>query len=641
MSTTHQNSKYINSIDFNNLSYLTDTYSDTLNGSDYNLSTGKPLNNLQNDSNIDNFFVNICEKSLAERNNINNQFIYDYPSILDLDSFRDLHIMDETRLDCVFVMEGASMKNMFGYYFYEIVNGEKKLLDNDGTSDNYYRPTIIFPHVYSDPNVGTSLQTGDNRTLKGNLPNGNFKDIYVGFFLIPHGWYAYENSSDINNDSILYSTVDFCSDNFTSEHSIINDKIYSVFAKSISDNNDELLFIGFEDIVYYEVDDLDYNDCVVGIKASDVSNIENYNLFPELIFIDEENKNNIIFVDADGEYIEFRDEDYNISDEFNHIFERHLIFDSVVKRDEYLAVYSQILTNYVSSVDVADNGILFKIIIKYLFRKNDIKNANKNKRKKLYLSKAKYNRHMLNIVTEYKKKLEENLKDENYMEVYKLYQTNDPENPIISFTDNICPPQKVSTGEFRIIGNGIMDCIKGRSHLPFKTSTIYQVYKNMSRSSDGLVINVKMDNHPDGYMLGTKTFVRYVSFIVNTTEHVILDLDNLNVFQEVNETLIQSDVSILNNNLQNINISDIKTSSEYIKKLVKIFRNNSGATYRIVTVNGMEFYCIRFPNIKNNPTMIFLDNDLVVDWVDSYNNTGGTYFVKQKYYPVPNYTTIL
>jgi hypothetical protein len=81
--------------------------------------------------------------------------------------------------------------------------------------------------------------------------------------------------------------------------------------------------------------------------------------------------------------------------------------------------------------------------------------------------------------------------------------------------------------------------------------------------------------------------------------------------------------------------------SNYIKKLIRVFSNNSDATYRTIIINNnMVFYCIRFPRLKNNPTMIFLDNDLTIDWMNAYNVVSGTYFVKQQYYPIDSFTTV-
>jgi len=64
----------------------------------------------------------------------------------------------------------------------------------------------------------------------------------------------------------------------------------------------------------------------------------------------------------------------------------------------------------------------------------------------------------------------------------------------------------LSTFSFRILGNGTMDCINGKAGLPFKTSTIYQVYKNINSLGKGLVINACMDTHPNAFMLGKKNF---------------------------------------------------------------------------------------------------------------------------------------
>lgn len=654
---THPGSKHIDNIDFNSLVYLTDinTVSSTITSSDFNMTTGKPLKNLTTNSQVDAFFLSMVENSLKENQNVNNQLIYDYPQMCEIDVYRDLEITSETVIDLTFIMEGASMQNMFGYYMYEIVNGEPKLLDNDGEiGDNYYKPTVVFPYIFSEDNNSNTLERGNTRRLRGNNANGNFENIHVGFFLIPHGWFAFDNGSGIGNDSILYSTVSFNIQYEPVEYQMVNDKIYSIFAKSESEGGDKMLFVGFEDVFYHGIYNLDYNDCTVGIYASNVLNIVDYDSYAELVIEEETVNNNIVFIDDEGEYVEFDDNIYNIDTNFSHIFERHLKFDTENKRDTYYDIYSNMLTHYFVSIEKIDDiqNNIYKIVSKYRFRHNDLNNAKKNGKKKLYLIEVKFsNGPKSYLVRDYQNFMQKMLQDENYDEDYKLYQEIDTSVEIIHLTDAIDLPKKSSNLGFRIIGNGVMDCEKGKAHLPLKTSTIYQVYKNISSDlSNGLVINVKMDDHPEGYQLGKKTFVRYISFIVNNnsnSEHIVLDLGNLDLYQEQEQEgnyvlNLNNDYEGLNVSLSSIHISEIKASDSTIKGLVRVFRNNSGATFRTVTVNNsLIFYCIRFSNIKNNPTMVFLDGDYLLHWNNKINVTGGTYYTKQKTYPVSHFTEIL
>jgi len=52
----HPQSKYIDKISYTNMYYLTDTLKKTITEQDFNLTTGKPLNNIQKVSAVDDFF---------------------------------------------------------------------------------------------------------------------------------------------------------------------------------------------------------------------------------------------------------------------------------------------------------------------------------------------------------------------------------------------------------------------------------------------------------------------------------------------------------------------------------------------------------------------------------------------------------
>jgi hypothetical protein len=633
---SYPKSKTISNISWNDLRFLTDTYTTTIDADNFNPVTGKPLTNMTANSSVDAFFINRLNESLFERVNINDNFINKYPQVLEIDSSRDLDIADEVTLDAIFIFEGASMKNMFGYYFYKVnEDGSKSLLDNDGAiEDYYYKPTIIFPNVTSEPNDSNTLQKGNTRRLKGNLPNGNFSNICVGFFLICYGWYAHITNTDINNDKILHTTTELNHKYITSTYQMVNDLIYSVYFKSEAENGDKLLLVAFEDVFHRGVDDLDYNDCVIGIHASNVNNIRNYNTFavvePELSIT----HNNIIFIDDLGEYVELPDNIYNISTVHDHIFERHINFANNEDRDIYYDIIVDILTNYNFAIEKMNN----KIVTKYLFRKNDLLFSKKNNKRQLYLLDSKFNKHKSSIIATYQLILQRNFQNESYVENYKLYQKDDPSVEVIHLTDDIDPPQKVSVDTFRIIGSGTMDCKNGKSHLPFSNRSIYQIYKNVSKTGDGLIINVKMDDHPAGYKLGTKFFVRYISFVVDTNTHVVIDLGNLNIYQEVENVLSAINVNTFNSSQSNINVGNLLQGSDTIKKLASIFRNDSGATYRIITIkNTIKFYCVRLTNVKNNPTLVLADTDFNINWTESMNTLSGTYYNKSKYYVVNSF----
>jgi hypothetical protein len=630
----HPGSIYIDKIDFNTLRFLTTDHTDSVTSSNFDLTTGKPSNNLHNNSNVNSFLLDSIVSNLFENNNINDSIIYDYPKLLETNVLRDIQITNETTIDVVFITEGASMKNMFGYYMYEIDNdGVKKLLSNGTDTDGYYyNPTVIFPHVYSIIGDHNTLQQGDSRRLKGNLPNGNFQNIFVGLFLVPHGWYAFQNNSTIDNNNILYSTIDFNKKYIESEFGIVNDKIYSIYFKASINDTRELLLSAFEDVFINGTYDLDYNDCVIGLEVSNVSNIVDYDKYTKIIVQNKSINNSIIFIDENGEFVYFNKDIYYLPEDRDYVFERHIFLDNFDDMNNLYNLYRSLMTNYKMNIYIDDSFGQFKVIIICLFRKNDINNNKGNeKSKKLYLLETKYNKSLAQLLNNYKIAVTKNMNNLNYSEKYRVYE-KETENELIHLTDIIDGPIKISNNSFRIIGNGIMDCINGKAHLPFNQKQIYQVYKNISVDLS-LTINIKMSDHPNAYMLGAKNFVRYVAFNING-DSVVIDLGSLDLYTEVNGSLL------LNNDItfNKIKISSITVDPHGIKDLLNIFRSDSNAYYRTITLDDrMTFYCIRLPNVKNNPTSVYLASSFFLEWNDKYNTLGGTYYNKQKIYKINSF----
>lgn len=638
------NSRTIPNISYSNLYFLTapNTAAPSLSPASFNPITGKPLSNLNGNAMIDSFFLNTVKSSLSERVNINENFIYKYPQVLEVDAMRDLSITNETTINAVFVHEGAAMKNMFGYYFYytDPETGNKHILDNDpeNPSEYYYRPTVIFPNVTCEPGDYTTLQPGDTRLLKGNLPNGNFEHITIGFFLICFGWYAHTTETTINDDRILHTTIDFNHSFAPSIHQTINEKIYSVFVKSTNENGDELLLVGFEDCVFNN-GDLDYNDCVIGIQASDVNNIENYDLFAEMKLEDavDPTYNNLITLSDDGEYVSFKDSQYTINTKYDHRFERHMCFSNDSERDEMYEIFRKLKPNYVVSKTKTSPS---KLVITYLFRKNDLLFSKHDDYKRLYLLDIKYNKGEdddKDNTNDYVRFLQEHLL--TYSEKYTLYEVvRPPDNHIpvtvIPLTATFDAPKQSKMISMRLLGSGLVDCKNGKANFPSKTRAIYQYYKSTSRRST-LGLNIKMDTHPTGYKDGHQYFIRYACF-VSDNQHVVIDLGNLSLHQDNGSgvlTPLSSPAS-----LNNFSISSISTDPLNIKELQLIKRNDRLMSYRTITIkNNITFYAIKSPTTKNNPTAIFVNSYNLTSWSDMVNTVTGTYFNKQRFYVLTNF----
>lgn len=653
---TYPGSVNIDKIQFTNLRYLTDGTTDSITNANFDLKTGKPKNNLSKSNIIDTFFTNVAS-NLKENKNVSDNFIYKYPKVLEIDALRDIQVMDETTIDVVFILEGATMKNMFGYYMYYVdSDGKKQLLSNaKDTYGYYYTPTVIYPHVYSDTKDPNTLEIGQTRRLIGNLPNGNFSNIYIGFFLIPHGWFAFQENSEIYDHNILYSTVDFNVSYTETDFQIANDKIYSVFARAVDSKGNDLLFTAFEDVFIDDIYDLDYNDCVVGFIISNTKNVACYDDYSKVDVNDPnndpddgfdsptDNTNNIICIDDNGEYVRLKKSLYNITKNNSYCFERHMYFDNIEDRDATFDACDKLLANYKNSYEKKIENEIPILMMRYLFRSNDLKKNEDSDEYKIYLFESVYSNHLdSSIIEKYKEITCKNFQNPNYYEKYRLFNTDTYEE-LIHLTEVLDLPLKSQENKFRIIGNGVMDCLSGKSHLPASKSQIYKVYKVMAKTdTNSVVINVKMDVHPTGYMSGKKTFLRYVSFVSNTKEHLIVDLGNLNLYQEINGTLN----SLTTTSFSNIIVSEIFNTSNgqkqnEIKMLINVLKNDSNATYRIITINNiLTFYCIRFPNIKNIPTMVFLNTALSLEWNNKYNITDGTYYHKQTMFPISSFKDV-
>jgi hypothetical protein len=303
------------------------------------------------------------------------------------------------------------------------------------------------------------------------------------------------------------------------------------------------------------------------------------------------------------------------------------------------SIYESLLTNYKLDVQIENDDLIYKLIYKYLFRKNDINGCiKKNGEKQIYIFESKFNKQLDQIMTRYKEQVSKNLANINYSEKYKVYPLNDsyikdgPE--IISLTEDIEKNKINDTNAiFRIIGNGIMSCKQGKARLPHQYKQIYNVYNTMDNSK-GISICAKMDDHPVNFMLGHKNFLRYISFNVDEDNKAVIDLGNLDIYEVLGENIMKNNSLVL----EKIQISNILTEDTGIKEMMKLFKSDSGTMYRkVILKGGMTIFCVRMPIMKNNPTAVFARSDTLLKWNEKYVEKGGTYFNKHQLYPVNNF----
>lgn len=195
--------------------------------------------------------------------------------------------------------------------------GNRRILcnsdDNQDSSQGYYNPTIVFPNASQGWNL---LTKGETRTLYGN-DGGLFKNIRIGFFLIPNG---FKTGAITLPASIIHTTHSFNEgakiDEVENERIVALSKVETeTQKKAINDLFDKdyrlgvqsfnarfaqtnLHLIGFEDIKRDEAmrSDEDYNDLLVQLEMNPF--IPQDNMMTVIIPSDQ-----ILNVDNDGLYV--------------------------------------------------------------------------------------------------------------------------------------------------------------------------------------------------------------------------------------------------------------------------------------------------------------------------------------------------
>lgn len=178
-------------IKYDNVWYLTDSTSTaSAFSTDYfSAKLARPLANCEKIE-VDPAIIRTVENGLPETINNSASAFATFPGVYASD--KDITVgSTETFIDISFISEGAGYLNTFGYYFYYLDESELPIVLTTDTENNpddlYYHPTVVFPNA-SFSRSGGDLKAGDTRRLKGNLPNGKFKNVRVGFFLLANAW---------------------------------------------------------------------------------------------------------------------------------------------------------------------------------------------------------------------------------------------------------------------------------------------------------------------------------------------------------------------------------------------------------------------------------------------------------------------
>lgn len=412
----------------------------------------KPLNNYKV-NHIDPNIIKTIEESFPNtKNNIVSLFNL-FPNILT--THNDIIIGDvDSSIDVTFVTEGAGYLNAVGYYFYYIdTNGKPHILTNsdDNTNQNnnapYYCPTIVFPNA-SLSRSGGDLQSGGTRTLKGNLPNGKFRNINVGFFLISNGWRASGDGYMSNGTGYTMHTTNEFNANYDASYLLeenvsVSDPRRGVQSGLLYNTGVTSWLLGFEDILR-PYGDSDFNDCVLLIKKTPKINDEDIDNYTSVVH--SEQNNHIAQVDSDGLFL-WLDMNKICNNGSTLYFDREMHFKPThinyhahghkvdqSPRDYVKGLIQNLNWNYVSgessiveNTGIDDDNILTQ---RFRFLPQDIIDNTLNNYCKLYILKRQFNIDNQNIINDNEETNYNILLNYQSILVDKWYSSNNGNNSI-------------------------------------------------------------------------------------------------------------------------------------------------------------------------------------------------------------------
>ena len=173
-----------------------------------------------------------------------------HPQYLTSNASATIHLGKECDVWVTFVHEGASYKNVLGFYSYAAGNAP-------ASANDIPRKTIIFPNV-SYPYSGGNLSSGSKVYL------GRFNaDTNIDWFLVADG---FKDANRINTSPVYYSD-----DNFNPESSPDKKKHVVV----LYDTQRDLALLSFEDVNRETGrSDNDFNDAIFYVTANPVDAID-------------------------------------------------------------------------------------------------------------------------------------------------------------------------------------------------------------------------------------------------------------------------------------------------------------------------------------------------------------------------------
>lgn len=225
----------------------------------YNTSTGRPNYLTSQNGDIPPGLLANINKTLPEGVAIPNS----NKAYLIQNTETNLKLRDSAEVFITFIHEGAGYRNALGYYRYPT-----NTPPTNATEINAH--FIIFPNA-SYSGSGGDLQTG-NRVRLGSFP-GN---ITLSWFVVADG---FNNGTVTNRRWMVYGNPEF-------NPGPADKKQHMVLVKDVEN---ELLVMGFEDILRINGGDQDFNDCIFYATANPFTSVITDNVPPIEVFRDRDN----------------------------------------------------------------------------------------------------------------------------------------------------------------------------------------------------------------------------------------------------------------------------------------------------------------------------------------------------------------
>lgn len=625
-------SKTITNIDVNNYNYLisqTQIETDWATAKQYYEGKGKPSTNLLSDIvTVEDY--ELIQSKLPEKQKdyiFTDNNIYTGSNVLSDFDFTTTP-NEEYIVKITFVDEGAGYKNALGYYFYHTdVNDDEFILDNSNTntdnSSGYYRPTIIFPNASSK--FGGSLRSdgvllpGDQRILKGNLSNGKFKNVKVGFFVVPNGWDNKDVSTSVgvryNNKEIIHTTSKLNSNHVDNAIGVDNHGYQTIL---FNYNLGQEYILSFEDIKR-PWGDGDFNDLTVRIKTEPIIDIDDAatidGLSVDSNFL-QKTLQGLLFVAPTSTFTNIGNN--NIS----YRFARTLNFDSEVFKNLYKDLYDNNYINFAQGITVTLDDIDTDTLkISYNFTNTIINDNVVNDNTQIYLL-NKYENNDDDVVidadnpdltdiTNFDKLVKmQRLENDNVLnENFELFEINETtsgiDNTLASVTNTV--PRNI-LGSASVWGDPHIRTISGKILTMAKDVGMFN-YLN----TDKLKVDILLDfftEHPIP-VYREFTYIKKVFFTdkkVNMTAEVDMFDPKLN---HINPS---SCFELLNHN-------DILKDKKLRRKYLSLVSFDRDTYAKIIKWKNIHVWIIFYPNKSEYLNEIYIDKHELNKFVD-HNSSG-------------------